>query len=231
MKPLNSILSVGICFILFLPSKSVGQNKFIEYAFAPGTKCTTTHASPVTNGWMIPFNVSDCQDELIAYVNNNTGSIKYLPVLGNGATDAIVYDIIQTGPDEFVCAGFWGKTFDVIGLMSAMIYKMDSSGNVKWETLFGFNSGLLASFTRVVAAPDGSLYALSPDRGYTNIAKTNTNGKKIWQKSFPNIADMVWTSKGLLLSDSSHLILVDTSGAIIKNFNFPRKLFSSLQKG
>jgi hypothetical protein len=207
----------------------LNSQNFPEWTFQPGPGGNTYHPAPITNGWMIPFNVDECSREMIAYVNKNTGNVKYFPVLGDGSAGYILNDILQTGPNEFICAGFIGKGYDVISLMHGFVYKMDSLGKVKWSFVLqkgSLGTSIIEGFNRVVVGNDGSIYALAPKKC---ICKIDTNGKKLWLKTNSDITDILYSSTGkLLAAGTGHIWQLDTSGSVMKDFSFSSNYFKTL---
>src|ERR1017187_10517791 len=231
MKPLNSILSVGICFILFLPNKSVGQSKFIEYEFEQNFIWKIAHASVVSNGSMVPFMNSLCGTNSLAYINKNTGRYNYI-------TDTLpATDIIQIGLNEFIIGGvFIGG--DVPTLNPTVLYEIDSLGDIKWKDYYyagDFNKihpDIYPGFTKVISLPGGYIFALCPAiKGGSFIAKTDKNGKKLWVKHYQGGSDFIWSGGYILMADSMHIFQLDTSGVILKDHQFKGQMLNTLQNG
>ena len=133
----NSLFFAVLCLCGMLAASSVkGQNKFLEYTFQPSPGSTTTHATAISSGWLLPFNTGACgTNDRVVMVNKITGAIKYLPVHEGSDPSIDVYDIIQVEPNGFVCAGMANKGGDVVPF-PPIIFKIDSAGKLIWQVTY-----------------------------------------------------------------------------------------------
>jgi len=220
--------------LLLQTTNSLAQNKYLEYSFQKGTQSFTTKPTAVTNGWMLPYNSGDCFPDKIIYINSKSHEAKYLPLAGMVNFPLInIYDILQAGANEFVCAGLYNKNIDVSSMLQPMIYTIDSTGNVLWRTYFEAQDlpgkNVTLPFKKLVQAPDGSIYAFAPN---SYLAKIDANGHKVWLKAFPDGDDILWSFKGLIMSGANHIWELDSSGIIVKDNVFSNDhVFSTLHHG
>ena len=216
MKILNSPFRVTLALFILLANLATGQN-FIENSFPVKN---TTHATAIPGGWVVPMNSGDCRPNKILEISN--GGIIYRQINtadSAGFPSIYIDDIVRTSSGNFICAGLADDQADVESFLYPYIFKMDSNGRILWQTMFSVGQHTNASghsaFTRVILAPDGSIYGVTRD-GF--IGKTDSLGSIKWMKSFKGANDITWVSKGLIIA-SNRITLLDTAGNTIKKYS------------
>ena len=190
------------------------QTDLREYTFQPSIKGSTSHALSTPKFWLMPFNVDDCNSDVVVSINKRTGLYKYLSTPENQYLTIHIFDIAQIDSNGFICVGLGGENTDEINLMNALIYKMDSDGNILWSVPFNWNDidgriDILYAFQKIVVSNDGNIYAIAPGH---YIAKTDLNGNKRWMKAFPKCLDMGLKGDSLVVIYSDSLSVLDANG-------------------
>lgn len=111
-------------------------------------------------------------------------------------------DIVATSDGGFVIVG---DDFDTeSGKKGALIFKLDSNGEILWKSMVHQVGGTTTYFSKVVETIDGEIIAMgtsikynAPDPGNvqsTIVVKLSATGILLWTKSYANPGDMLWNT-------------------------------------
>ena len=151
------------------------------------------------------------QSDLWAIKTNSKGIVQWERYFG-GSDNEDGYDVISTSDGGFIFAGYsW--SFGQAQQMYAI--KTDNLGNILWEKTYG--GEMWESASTVIELSDGSFllggFSNSPgiSSGNTDfyIVKINSNGEKIWHKSYGNkvFPNHEWAYDMIQLNDLSIIIV------------------------
>jgi len=213
MKILKSPFRLSFAIFILLCKVAFGQN-FIENSFPIKT---TTHATSIPGGWVLPMNSGDCSMNWILKYDAATGrTTKFFEADSLSIESFMIDDIIRLPSGSFICGGYSDLDNDAGTLIYPYVYKMNPSGKILWQVPISIKPSdpeTPVNPIRLVSAPNGYIYILTR---YCFLVKIDSLSNIIFIKHESGINDIAWTSKGLTAAYNNGLTLLDTNGNVIK---------------
>jgi hypothetical protein len=133
---------------------------------------------------------------------DETGKIVWETGLNYSSTN--LSTLISTSDGGYVATGFYNKNLtSVYPQWDGIVVKFDHGGHAMW-----IRAGNIATFTtRLLESNDKGILAV----GQNTITKLNSNGEKLWVKSYNSTSGSVLTLTGIGNTDDNGLVVTGNS--------------------